>query len=242
MSTLAMQLKKTEFEARIFVSLTIVAAVTVPALTLFKDAPSVITLVGALLGAEGETSISYGYVIIAGCLAVCSVFRMWAGSILTPERVMAFKVQVDQLLTEGPYRIVRNPIYLADLCAMGSFALCLPWVGLVMPVLFGFHYVRIIQYEELSFSGRFCEGYERYLQEVPRLLPSLRRIGVLPVALKEFTLTPNGFRHNALFLLFVPGMLFAAYTQNFLHALIVGLPAVFDWAIIHTVIGTRDRT
>jgi protein-S-isoprenylcysteine O-methyltransferase Ste14 len=239
MSTVAAKLKKSEFEARIFVSLGIVAVVTLPSLLLFKDTPSLFVIAGALLGADAPTALSWGYGIVAAFLAVCSIFRMWAGSILTAQRVMAFKIQIDKLNTEGPYRIVRNPIYLADLSAMCAFGLCLPWVGLVMPVLFYFHYVRIIQYEEVSLSARYGEAYREYSAEVPRLLPSPIRMAILPVALREFHLTPSGFRHNALFILFVPGMCVAAFTQNFLHALIIGLPGVIDWAVIHTVIGTR---
>jgi hypothetical protein len=41
--------------------------------------------------------------------------------------------------------------------------------------------------------------------------------------------------------LFVPGFLVAAYTDNFLHALFIGLPGVVDWAVRHTVIGTRKQ-
>ncbi len=242
MSMSSARLKRSEFEGRIFVSFGIVGAVTIPALALFGDAPTPIALVGALVGADAPGAVSRGYGLVAAFLALCSLFRMWAGSVLTPDRVMAFKVQIDTLTREGPYRIVRNPIYLADLSAMSAFALCLPWVGLIMPVLFYLHYVRIIGYEEDAFAGRFGGEYERYAAEVPRLLPSLRRTAVLPAALREFSLTPAGVRHNALFVLFIPGMCVAAYTQNFLHALIIGLPGLIDWAVIHTVIGTRIRT
>lgn len=241
MSAFAARVKKSEFEARIFVSLGIVAAVSLPSLLIFKDTPSLVVIAGALLGSDAGTAVSTGYGGIAAILAACSVFRMWAGSILTPERVMAFTIQVDQLNTEGPYKFVRNPIYLADLSAMCAFALCLPWVSLVMPVLFYFHYLRIIQYEEVSLSARFGEAYRTYAVNVPRLLPGPRQLRSMPAALREFRLTPNGFRHNALFVFFVPGFCVAASTQNLLHALLIGLPGVLDWAVIHTIIGTRKR-
>jgi hypothetical protein len=99
--------------------------------------------------------------------------------------------------------------------------------------------VRIIQYEEIALSARYGEAYKKYSEEVPRLLPSPGRVSILPVALREFRLTPEGVRHNALYTLFVPGLCVAAFTQNFLHALFIGLPGVIDWAVIHTVIGTR---
>jgi protein-S-isoprenylcysteine O-methyltransferase Ste14 len=241
MSTLAARLKKSEFEARIFVSLGIVAAVTFPSLLLFSDTPTIFAIGGALVGCEAGTAVSAGYLIVAACLTACSVFRMWAGSILTAERVMAFKIQVDRLNREGPYRIVRNPIYLADFCAMCAFGLCLPWVGFLLPVLFYFHYISIIRYEERSLAARFGIAYGQYAEVVPRLLPSFRQIRTLPQALREFSLTPNGIRHNALFLLFVPGFVVAAHTLNFLHAVIIGLPGVIDWAVVHTIIGTRKR-
>jgi protein-S-isoprenylcysteine O-methyltransferase Ste14 len=241
MSTLTARLKKSEFEARIFVSLGIVAVVTIPSLLLFKESPSALVVAGALAGLDAARSVTAGYIVVALILAACSLFRMWAGSILTPERVMAFKIQTDQLNREGPYRLVRNPIYLADYCAMCAFGLCLPWVGLVMPALFYLHYVSIIRYEEVSLRSRFGESYRQYEADVPRLLPSARQIRELPAALREFCLTPTGFRHNALYVLFVPGFCVAAYTQNFLYALFIGLPGVFDWAIIHTVIGTRKK-
>ncbi len=241
MSTFTPALKRLEFEARIFVSLGIVAVVTVPSLTLFRGEPSPFVAVGAVLGIDAIASARYGYLAVAAILALCSLLRMWAGSILTPKRVMAFVVQVDKLNTEGPYRLVRNPIYLADFCAMCAFALCLPWVGAVMPVLFFLHYESIIRYEEVSLFGRFGAAYEDYAREVPRLLPSPSALRHLPRALREFRLTAEGFRHNALFVLFVPGFFVGSITLNFLHVLLIGLPGVIDWAVIHTMIGTHKE-
>jgi protein-S-isoprenylcysteine O-methyltransferase Ste14 len=241
MTTLTPQLKRLEFESRIFVSLGIVAAVTVPSLTWFNGQPSVIVLFGRLLGTDAATAVRWGYLLVAAFLALCSILRMWAGSVLTPERVMAFVVRVDKLNTEGPYRLVRNPIYLADFGAMCAFALCLPWIGVVMPLLFFAHYVNIIRYEEISLFSRFGSAYERYAREVPRLLPSPSVLHHVPRAIGEFRLTEKGLRHNALFVLFVPGFCVAAITGNFLHALIIGLPGVIDWAVIHTIIGRRKH-
>jgi protein-S-isoprenylcysteine O-methyltransferase Ste14 len=241
MTTFTPQLKRLEFEARIFVSLGIVAAVTVPSLTLFSGQPPLIVMFGAILGTDAATAVRWGYTFVAAFLALCSILRMWAGSILTPERVMAFVVRVDKLNTEGPYRLVRNPIYLADFGAMCAFALCLPWVGVVMPFLFFVHYVNIIRYEEVSLFSRFGSAYEQYAREVPRLLPSPSALRHLPRALGEFRLTAEGLRHNALFVLFVPGFCVAALTHNFLHALLIGLPGVIDWAVIHTIIGRRKH-
>lgn len=242
MTTFASRLKKSEFEARIFVSLSIVATVTVPSLVLFPKVPAMIVVAGVFVGMDPGTALKAGFVFVAAILAWCTLLRMWAGSILTPERVMAFKIQVDALDTRGPYRLVRNPIYLADFIAMCSFALCLPATGLVMPVLFYLHYVRIIQYEEISLAERFGEAYGAYADQVPRLVPRPRQCLRLPLALREFRLTAHGVRHNALYVLFIPGFCVAAATNEFLHAALIGLPGVIDWAVVHTIIGTRRHT
>jgi hypothetical protein len=164
---------------------------------------------------------------------------MWAGTELTASRVMAFRVQVDEFHTGGPYRLVRNPIYLADFLAICAFSLCLPLVALLMPVLFWLHYERLIDYEELSLASGFRERFAAYAASTPRLFPSLKSFGRLPDAIGEFRLSTEGIRHNALYLLFVPGFIGAAWTGEFLLAAGIGLPAVADWAIIHTKLGVR---
>ena len=72
---------------------------------------------------------------------------------------------------------------------------------------------------------------------MPRLLPGRgcrRRLGA---AFKDLRITRDGIRHNALYLLFIPGFVLAAVTGRLIWAVAVGLPAVVDWAIVHTKIG-----
>jgi protein-S-isoprenylcysteine O-methyltransferase Ste14 len=231
---------KREFELRILVSLSIVAGVSALSATAFRESPPVIVLLGALAGADPGLARKAGFLAIAFLMALVSLLRMWAGSELTPRRVMAFKVQTDALRTAGPYLLVRNPIYLADFLAMCGFSCCFPPAGLLMPLLFYLHYARLIRYEEQSLGRGFREEFAAYARSVPRLLPSCRSARTLPASLKQFAITPEGFRHNALYVLFVPGFVAAALTGNFLVAAIIGVPGVADWAIIHTKIG-RDR-
>jgi len=240
MQALLQNLQKFEFEARIFISLGIVAFVCGLSLGFFVHAPAFIVLVGVIARISEEAAQSIGFALVAIIMAGVSIFRMWAGSQLTPKRVMAFKVQVDELRTTGPYRLVRNPIYLADFLALCSIATCLPVIGMLIPVLFYLHYLSIIRYEEVSLHERFGRMYAQYLADVPRLIPTARSLRNVPAAFKEFGITPEGARHNALFVLFVPGFLLAAVTHEFLVAVVVGLPAVFDWAIVHTKIGKKQ--
>ena len=239
MSKLLSRLWRIEFEGRIAVSFTIAATVMGLSYRVFPDEPSALELMGSVVGLAPRDALRVGYGFLALLFSLCSVVRMWAGSLLTPDRVMSFEIQTDLFSRQGPYRLVRNPIYWSDLSALTLIAACLPWPALVMPVLFGLHYGSIIRYEEGALGKRYGQPYRAFMAEVPRILPTPRSLLQLPRALGEFHITPGGARHNALWILLVPGMIVAAATLTFSHAVLVGLPAVVDWAVIHTIIGVR---
>jgi S-adenosylmethionine-diacylglycerol 3-amino-3-carboxypropyl transferase len=232
-----MRLQKFEFESRIFISFGIVGIVCGLSFVLFPGTPANGSLILARAGFSERAAETGGFINAAVLMAAASVLRIWSGSVLTSKRMMAFKVQVDSLLIVGPYLLVRNPIYLADLIAFCGFALCLPPSGLIMPTCIYLHYLQLIRYEEVSLVAQFGEEFREYMRRVPRLIPDLRSLHHLSAAFRGFTLTRDGFRHNALFVLFMPGFILAALKQNLLWAVAVGLPAVVDWAIVHTKIG-----
>ena len=233
-------LQKAEFEARIFVSFSIVLTVCLLSATVFAGSPPVLVLLGRPFGLRASAAISFGFWAEAALMIAVSLLRMWAGSVLTPHRVMAFRVQVDMLKTAGPYHFVRNPIYLADFVAMCGFSLCLPIAGLLMPALFYAHYTRLIVYEESSLRRNFGNQFAEYERKTPRLIPGLSNLKACTAAFRDFSLTREGIRHNALYLLFVPGFAVASITLEFWHVAIIGLPAVVDWAIVHTKLGIKQ--
>lgn len=226
-------IRKCEFEARLFVSLLIVLVSCILSYAVFPG-ESISALVGRYAGYAPSTSRTAGFLISGLLIVFASVLRMWAGSILSSQRVMAFSVQNDVLRTEGPYLLVRNPIYLADLLAMIGFTLSMPPVALLMPVLIFLHYLQLVRYEEFSFSSRFPQAYSRYTDLVPRLVPSVRSTAAFVSRTRKLQITKDGFRNNALYVLFVPGFILAAVLGHFFYAVLVGLPAVLDWAFIHT--------
>jgi protein-S-isoprenylcysteine O-methyltransferase Ste14 len=234
-------LQKWEFEARIFVSLGIVTLVCLFSYATLDPAPATLVLVARFLSLPETGMFVAGCLIAALVLCAVSLLRMWAGSMLTPKRVMSFKIRTDQLNTGGPYLLVRNPIYLADLSAMCVFALFLPPQGLLLPLLFYLHYQSIVRYEEVSLRKRFGPTFDVYMQTTPRLLPTWRSARLMNRALSEFTITAEGFRHNALFVLFVPGFLVALQIREFLFVILIGIPAVLDWAVVHTRLGLKKQ-
>jgi len=222
------------------ISLAIAACTCLLSFGVYRDANPTLTFPAAVLGVGPDTAVRFGFLILALPLAVVSLLRMWAGSALTSETVMASDVLLDFLVDSGPYALVRNPIYLADLVAMCVFALCLPPVGLVLPILFYLHYRLLIQYEERAMSERFGKPFTMYCAKVRRLVPRAAGLISFLRTVPSLPISRDGFRHNSLFLLFIPGLAIAAYTREFRHAVLVAAPAVVDWAIVHMRMGSRS--
>jgi protein-S-isoprenylcysteine O-methyltransferase Ste14 len=78
-------------------------------------------------------------------------------------------------VTDGPFRYVRNPIYIAGLALLlGVGLLYPPWramdIGLPLLLLLYFH-MAVVRVEEPELRRRFGSTYEEYRERVPRWLP-----------------------------------------------------------------------
>lgn len=234
------KIEKNEFEARIFISFSIVIIVCFISFILMKDYQPVYYVIFEALGIESYSS--YFFIFTSAAMFFISVLRMWAGSLLSSRTVMSFKVVSDSFVTSGPYILVRNPIYFADWLAMCIFCLYMSFAGVLLPLLFYIHYFRLIKYEEKSFGNFNPYVYSKYLNEVSRLLPSFKSLSAFLKNHPQLSLNSDGIRHNALYLLFVPGFLVGYFTDSFLYTVITGIPAVIDWAVVHTIIGLNKSS
>lgn len=105
---------------------------------------------------------------------VAALVRTWASSYLQSRVVHDTKLHSDLLVADGPYRFVRNPLYLGNILLALSMGIMASRLGFMVMVL-GNSIVlyRLIRREEtqlLAFQG---ESFRRYLNAVPRLVPSL---------------------------------------------------------------------
>jgi protein-S-isoprenylcysteine O-methyltransferase Ste14 len=93
-----------------------------------------------------------------------------AGSLL---RVYAsgFIVKNKQLATDGPYSLVRHPLYTGNLLILIGFtAACARWWAPLVAVAFWwFYYPVAIQYEDRKLQRIFGEAWERW--SAARYLP-----------------------------------------------------------------------
>jgi protein-S-isoprenylcysteine O-methyltransferase Ste14 len=78
-----------------------------------------------------------------------------------------------QFVATGPYRLVRNPMYVGALLLLAGFALL--WRSatllLAIPVVFGGAHLLVTLYEEPVLHGKFGAAYENYCHDVSRWLP-----------------------------------------------------------------------
>jgi hypothetical protein len=78
-------------------------------------------------------------------------------------------------MADGPYRYVRNPLYLGGWCMMVAMSFLMPPTGaLVCITLITIFLLRLILGEEAFLAGKLGEPYLEYLRAVPRLFPRLR--------------------------------------------------------------------
>jgi protein-S-isoprenylcysteine O-methyltransferase Ste14 len=77
------------------------------------------------------------------------------------------------LITDGPYSLVRNPMYLGIILIGAGVVLFVfhLWVIAIFALVFVLRYVHVIIGEEKVLLNAFGEEYKDYMRRVPRLLP-----------------------------------------------------------------------
>ena len=114
------------------------------------------------------------FALAALLLGAAALLRTWASSYLNAGVVYAAEVKTDSLVADGPYRFVRNPLYLANVLmavALGSMMSRLGFMAAVVAMLV-FCY-RLILREEGELQAEQGKRYESYRKAVPRLWPAL---------------------------------------------------------------------
>jgi len=131
---------------------------------------SIYLLVGAMAALSRPTplSVAIGFAITA----LGEGIRFWAAGHL---------VKTEELVTSGPYRHTRNPLYLgrllifAGLCVMAPLPYGASWLVLALgtAVFFGYYLRRKERVEPARLRERHGEAFERYYRAVPALIPRL---------------------------------------------------------------------
>ncbi len=180
---------------------------------------------------QEEFPIRAVYVLLAIGNMAAAALRIWAGGTIGGARMMSVSIRADDLLIAGPYRHVRNPIYLSDIMTLAGMALVVPWPGtiLVIALLAGI-YPKIIAYEEKTLLAAFGERYARYAADVPRLGWRMRVDRDNGASSFSFA---EGVTHNFIYLPLIPGFLAAAVTGVLWHGVAIGAVGPLGWIGLH---------
>ena len=108
-----------------------------------------------------------------GIVLVGLVFHFWSSATLARGERQGAAASTP--VTDGPFRYVRNPIYLAGITLLlGVGLLYSPWramdLGLPLLLLVYFH-VAVVWVEEPELRRRFSSKYDEYCEQVSRWLP-----------------------------------------------------------------------
>jgi protein-S-isoprenylcysteine O-methyltransferase Ste14 len=125
----------------------------------------------AYLPIEDDTT-SGTLLLSSGVVSIGTLFTIW--SLATLGRCFGLFPEVRGLVTRGPYRLVRHPVYLGEVISALGLVIAKPH-PIVFAVFAGFvalQYWRTI-YEERALAAAYPSEYTAYRRNVPRLVPGL---------------------------------------------------------------------
>jgi protein-S-isoprenylcysteine O-methyltransferase Ste14 len=114
--------------------------------------------------------------IVAALIAAKAVlFRVWGTAYLGAGTVNSFNLVAGKVMADGPYRYMRNPLYIGLWCMVIALGFLMPVGGALFAVtLIALFAIRLMLGEEAFLTGKLGEPYLAYQQAVPRFVPRLR--------------------------------------------------------------------
>ncbi|HEY9137266.1 MAG TPA: isoprenylcysteine carboxylmethyltransferase family protein, partial [Terriglobus sp.] len=106
-----------------------------------------------------------------------ALLRTWGAAYLGASTVKQGGLVSQRVVADGPYRFVRNPLYLGTILHTVALAFLMrPEAALLCVVLITLLQLRLIGREEPFLIEQQGEAYRAYLEEVPRIVPSLHPV------------------------------------------------------------------
>jgi protein-S-isoprenylcysteine O-methyltransferase Ste14 len=110
--------------------------------------------------------------IALASLTAGAMLRVWGTAYLGSTTMRGAAMQGATIVAAGPYRYLRNPLYLGSwLVALGTSVLMPPTGALFFLVTFTAFSLSLIRGEETFLTATAGAAYRQYCFEVPRLLP-----------------------------------------------------------------------
>jgi protein-S-isoprenylcysteine O-methyltransferase Ste14 len=107
-------------------------------------------------------------------LLLAALVRTWAAAYLGSDVVKDRELHSERVVASGPYRYVRNPLYLGMWLLTLALAILMPPGGALFTVAaVTILIVVMVQAEERKLTAERGEAYAAYVRQVPRFLPTL---------------------------------------------------------------------
>ncbi len=105
---------------------------------------------------------------------LCAALRTWATAYLRADVMQDSALHAEKIVADGPYRRVRNPLYLGGVFLALGMGLFMSRLGFVFAVVgVTIFSLRLIGLEEANMKKERGEGFAEYCRRVPRLIPAL---------------------------------------------------------------------
>ncbi len=132
-----------------------------------------------LMSRGGAMSIStaFNLVLVVGivCAMLGAWMRTWGSAYLGVDVMRDAQLRADEVVADGPYAHLRNPLYVGTWLNTLALALLMPPSGAIFTIVFVVAFqLHLILREEAFLRGQLGETYVAYCAKVPRLIPTAR--------------------------------------------------------------------
>ena len=120
----------------------------------------------SVTAAPAELLLAVGTPFIAAGTAL----RLFASGFITKNR---------ELATDGPYALVRHPLYTGNIAIVSGFAIASSqwWAAVIALAFFWFYYPTAVEYEDRKLHKLFGDRWLQWAGDVPALMPTFRGLG-----------------------------------------------------------------
>jgi protein-S-isoprenylcysteine O-methyltransferase Ste14 len=126
------------------------------------------------LGVSSTAGILAVTILAIFAAALAAAIRIWGTAYLGTSIVNNAEMKAGHVMADGPYRYVRNPLYIGSWFMVAAISVLMPVSGAAFTmILLSVFLIRLILGEEAFLAPRLGEPYMSYKKAVPRLIPSL---------------------------------------------------------------------
>jgi len=113
-------------------------------------------------------------IFVSLCVVVAALLRTWGAAYLHSTVVHDPALRTEKIVAVGPFRYLRNPLYLGTiLLALGTAPMLSGWGALFLLATIIIFSLRLIGREESEMARTHGSSYDEYCRRVPSLVPRL---------------------------------------------------------------------